>query len=43
MCIYRNSFGVNAIINSNEICIRHNMKVYILYYLLFIITKVVFH
>ena len=27
MCIYRNSFGVNAIINSNKICIRYNIKV----------------
>ena len=27
MCIYRNSFGVNAIINSNKICICYNIKV----------------
>ena len=27
LCIDRNSFGVNAIINSNKICIRYNMKV----------------
>ena len=26
--IYRNSFGINAIINSNKICIRNNTKVY---------------
>ena len=26
LLIYRNSFGVNAIINSNKICIRYNIK-----------------